>query len=31
VIDKKIPAPPDADDWDGVPDKLPLLIRPAAD
>ena len=28
-IDKKILAPPDAEDWDGVPDKLPLLIRPA--
>jgi len=27
VIDRKIPAPPDADAWDGVPDKLPLLER----
>lgn len=27
VIDKKIPAPADAADWDGVPDKLPLLKR----
>lgn len=27
VIDRRIPAPPDADAWDGVVDKLPLLER----
>jgi ferredoxin len=27
VISAKIPALPDADAWDGHPDKLPLLIR----
>ena len=27
VIAAKIPAPGDAKDWDGVPDKLPLLER----
>ena len=27
VIDRRIPAPADADDWDGVPGKLPLLQR----
>lgn len=27
VIDAKIPAPPDAEEWDGVPGKLPLLKR----
>lgn len=26
-ITKVIPAPADADDWNGVPDKLPLLER----
>ena len=29
VIDKRIPAMPDAAKWDGVPDKLALLIRQA--
>ena len=29
VIDRKIPAMPDAKQWDGVPDKLKLLIREA--
>ena len=27
VLDKKIPAPEDAAEWDGVPDKLKLLER----
>ena len=27
VIDRRIPAPADAAEWDGVPDKLPLLVR----
>jgi ferredoxin len=27
VIATKIPAPADAEEWDGVPDKLPLLER----
>ncbi|MGB9429511.1 MAG: ferredoxin FdxA [Gammaproteobacteria bacterium] len=27
VIARKIPAPADAKQWDGVPDKLPLLKR----
>ena len=27
VIDRKIPALEDAEKWDGVPDKLPLLKR----
>lgn len=27
VLDHKIEAPPDAKQWDGVPDKLPLLQR----
>ena len=27
VLDARIPAPPDAKQWDGVPDKLPLLER----
>ena len=27
VIDRRIPAPDDAAEWDGVPDKLPLLVR----
>ena len=26
-ISEKIPAPPDAEEWDGVPDKLKLLER----
>jgi ferredoxin len=30
VIDRKIPALPDADVWDGAPDKLKLLIRQAS-
>ena len=29
VIDKRIPALPDAAKWDGVPNKLALLIRQA--
>jgi ferredoxin len=29
VIDRKKPALPDAAEWDGVPDKLRLLIRSA--
>jgi ferredoxin len=29
VIDRKKPAMPDAKQWDGVPDKLKLLIRSA--
>jgi ferredoxin len=27
VITEKKPAPPDAKDWEGKPDKLPLLER----